>query len=124
MAALIPQLSRHRLGQAAQRLDALQAQLPTAGSATLRVQAQKLAYLATILRDASARQLRQATERLDQLEVLANALSPQATLARGYSLTLVDGHALRDTADLRPGQTVTTRLASGSFDSTVTDTHQ
>ena len=124
VAALIPQLSRHRLGQAAQRLDSLQAQLPTAGSATLRVQAQKLAYLATILRDASARQLRQATERLDQLEVLANALSPQATLARGYSLTLVDGHALRDTADLRPGQTVTTRLASGSFDSTVTDTHQ
>lgn len=123
IATLIPQLSRHRLAQATQHLDTLQARLPDAGSATLRLQAQKLDYLAGLVHDTSLRQLLQAGERLDRLEALANALSPQATLARGYSLTIVNGHAVRDAADLRPGLTITTRLARGTFDSTVTDTY-
>ena len=46
--------------------------------------------------------------------------SPLATLVRGYSLTLVEGQPLRSVAAVKPGDTVTTRVADGAFDATVT----
>ena len=49
-----------------------------------------------------------------------NTASPLATLDRGYSLTLVGGQPLRSTATLNEGDTVTTRLAGGEFESRVT----
>ena len=57
--------------------------------------------------------------RLDALEQIASALSPAATLARGYSITRVDGHAVTRAESLSRGQAVTTSLADGSFTSTV-----
>ncbi len=47
-------------------------------------------------------------------------VGPHGVLRRGYSMTLrSDGRAVRSTADVSPGLTVTTRLADGSFDSRV-----
>lgn len=48
-----------------------------------------------------------------------NALSPLAVLSRGYSLTLHDGRAVRDAAELRPGDRVTLRFARGQADATI-----
>ena len=61
-----------------------------------------------------------ASDRLDSRGSLLEALSPAATLARGYSITTgADGRAIRSAEDLRPGQQVVTTLAEGSFTSTV-----
>lgn len=47
-------------------------------------------------------------------------VGPHGVLSRGYSMTLrPDGRAVRSTADVSPGLTVTTRLADGAFDSRV-----
>lgn len=57
---------------------------------------------------------------LDSRTALLDALSPAATLARGYSITTgPDGHALRSAASLHPGDIVTTTLANGKLTSTI-----
>lgn len=54
-----------------------------------------------------------AGRRLDAVGELLSALSPEATLRRGFSITRVAGHALYRAADLRSGDEITTLLASG-----------
>jgi exodeoxyribonuclease VII large subunit len=47
-------------------------------------------------------------------------VGPPSVLKRGYSITLLPGgRMVRSAGEVSPGQTVTTRLADGSFDSTV-----
>lgn len=79
----------------------------------------RLDAIAEALRTAAASAIERRSARLDALTQLVSALSPAATLARGYSITRIDGHALKSAAALSPGQTVTTILADGSFKSTV-----
>lgn len=58
---------------------------------------------------------------IDSLDTQLRLLSPQATLARGFSLTLsADGHAVSDVSALSTGDPVTTYTATGAFSSTVT----
>lgn len=119
MTALLPQLAAGRLGQARQRLDAIAAMLPQTGASPIRLQQQRLDYLASALRQYAALRMRQATEQLDRLGQLTDALSPEATLKRGYSLTVSDGHVVTDAGALIPGQKITTRFAAGSVQSIV-----
>ncbi len=49
-----------------------------------------------------------------------HAVGPDQVLSRGYSITLrPDGRVVRSTADVAPGDSITTKVADGSFDSTV-----
>ena len=59
--------------------------------------------------------------RLSALSGRLESLSPYAVLRRGYSITLREpqGAAVRDAADLRPGDLVRTRLHRGEFRSRV-----
>jgi len=64
--------------------------------------------------------LDRATHRCERAGVLLQSLSPTAVLQRGFSLTLgPDGKALRAADDVRPGDRITTRLATGSLTSRV-----
>lgn len=58
-------------------------------------------------------------QRLTAFENLTSALSPQNTLKRGYSITRLNGKALKDTNKLRPGDTIATTLSSGTLTSTI-----
>ena len=54
-------------------------------------------------------------QNLRRLEVQLRALSPLAVLDRGYSLTqTTDGNVVRDTAQLKKGEVIRTRLAKGT----------
>ena len=65
------------------------------------------------------RRLMTEKHRLQLIEEKAKSLDPALLLQRGYSITLKDGHALRDAAALRPGDEIETRLANGTIHSTV-----
>lgn len=53
---------------------------------------------------------------LDSTSHLLDALSPQATLRRGYSITRLDGHAVTSPDKLSDGQRITTVLAEGAVE--------
>ncbi|WP_372895482.1 exodeoxyribonuclease VII large subunit [Stieleria sp.] len=66
------------------------------------------------------RRLQQSKSNVATLAASLAALSPLNTLARGYSVTSdCDGNAISDASRLEIGERVTTRLASGSFESIV-----
>lgn len=55
-----------------------------------------------------------AAQKLDAKEQLVGALSPQAVLARGYSITRVGNHAVRSVSDICEGEIIETVLPDGS----------
>lgn len=60
-------------------------------------------------------------ESLQRLAAVLDAMSPMQVLGRGYSITIRQstGAAVRDPADLRPGEDVRTLVSKGDFVSTV-----
>lgn len=68
--------------------------------------------------------LRARQLRLDSQVQTLHAVSPLATLGRGYSILLDDkGRAIRDAADTQPGQRLKARLSKGELDVRVEDNH-
>ena len=65
------------------------------------------------------RRLMTEKHRLQLIEEKAKSLDPSLLLKRGYSITIKDGKAIRDTEELKYGDTIETRLANGTIHSTV-----
>lgn len=83
------------------------------------------AEIIAALRDRSHRSfgshLKLAKEELVQIKARVRALSPQATLDRGYSVVqLASGEIVRDSAKLKTGDLLRLRLAKGETNATVT----
>ena len=129
--------------QHAQRLDELRHQLTAALANRLTLDALRIDNTLHRLRRVSpVMQLRLSAERVagarqrlaaairvsvsgagSQLAVLSGRLqtvSPLSTLERGYALVLdAGGSVVRSTAQLKPGDTITARLADGVIGATV-----
>ena len=57
--------------------------------------------------------------RLDLFQQRIEAASPEHILSLGYSITRLNGKAVRDTATLKPGEEVETTVANGTFTSII-----
>lgn len=68
------------------------------------------------------RRVEQHRSRLQQLAAAVSALSPLDVLARGYSVTQNEqGDVVRSLSDVRPGQTLRSRVTDGVIQSVVVD---
>lgn len=65
--------------------------------------------------------LRLEKQQLEQFERLNKLLSPEATLKRGFSITLKDGKTVRSIHELEKGDRIRTRFEDGEVDSVVGD---
>ena len=87
----------------------------------LTQQKQYISQLEQRLKQAQQQQLKQHKQRLAQLSSQLNTVSPLATLARGYSITFDEKQqVVTDSSQLKTGDNVVVKLASGSFDAEVT----
>lgn len=140
-AAMIPVLAPARIQREHHRLDVLQAGLQQTAtrminrenmrlsdittrlagnsSAILSAQKARLSSIPDYIKGAARQRTAIETNRLDAMERLIKVLSPEATLRRGYSITRVDGHALRSAANIPPGTVIETVLPDGTFTSTI-----
>ncbi|HWI36602.1 MAG TPA: exodeoxyribonuclease VII large subunit [Burkholderiales bacterium] len=113
---------RRRLQYAMQALDAAARRLVHPAE-RLRNCLQTLAHLRTRLAFAFGHRVHRAGARLERLQASLAGLDPSAVLRRGYSITLnADGAVMRDAAQARPDEKITTRLARGSVESVVKKT--
>ena len=134
-----------RLQEQSQRLDTLELRLKHACKQRLNRQHTHLSHLQERLNaQQPSRQIAQLQKQLPQLQQrlqralqhrlqllrqqlaeqahALNTISPLATLERGYSIThRADGEVVHDSADLKLGDTLQTRLAKGRVVSTVTE---
>ena len=67
------------------------------------------------------RRLTSESHRLQLIDEKLKALDPTLLLARGYSITLHNGKAVKDASQLPPGTEIETRLAKGTVHSTVNE---
>lgn len=118
ISATLPQLPGIALKNARTRLDRLTMAMSNAASTCLRPEMSRLDVMAERLAASTAGVIERQNARLDRLDGLIQVLSPQATLARGYSITRVNGHAVTSADQIRPGDRIHTTLANGTVDST------
>lgn len=89
-------------------------------AASIRPHFTRLDAIAQALAPALRPVIDRRADRLTALEQLARALSPEATLARGYSITRsASGRAVTRASALAPGEKITTVLAHGTVTSIV-----
>ena len=75
------------------------------------------------LQMASRQFLSTKKHRLELLQQRLNDALPEKQLARGYSITLKDGKAVKDASMLKEGDRVTTLLYQGKLESIITLCH-
>jgi exodeoxyribonuclease VII large subunit len=97
LATLIPTLPMRTLSDTRHHIDLLERRLPVA----------------------IERQIAEQKHRLTRLELMLQGFDPQLLLSRGYSITLLNGKALRDPRQAKPGDTIETRIEKGTIQSVV-----
>jgi exodeoxyribonuclease VII large subunit len=109
-----------------QLLDDRQKSIFLALDARLRHARQRLSAMEPRLHVTARGSLQLRAARLDALDRQLQALSPQAVLGRGYTITTLKktGQILRSAATLKPGDRVATRFADGHAESIVQDSRQ
>ena len=97
LALIIPSLAQRRFSDECHKLEMLQNRLPVAIERLMTHQKHLLA----------------------QIELKLQSFDPQILLSRGYSITLKNGHVIRNASELMPGDEIETRVEKGTFKSIV-----
>ena len=111
---------------AQQKLTTLNSQLAIVSESIPRLfslvktrQESKLDIFEQRMRTSIDRRLTSESHKLELISEKLKALDPTLLLARGYSITMHNGHAVRDASTLPPGTEIETRLAKGTVKSII-----
>ena len=113
---------QHRMEIEKMRLSRAAERIPILFSLVKSKQENKMETLNQRIDSAVQRLIDRRRHTLDILEQRTKSLDPTLLLQRGYSITLVNGHALRSPSAVKPGDIIVTRLADGMVKSTVNET--
>lgn len=118
----IPASARNSVLRHNIRIDKLGAAIPKAVSARLARQQLALNSMQSRVANSAATALNTQRMKLHRLSDMLRILSPDNTLRRGYTITRLNGKAVRSVADIKDGETIVTTLPDGSITSkTFTD---
>ena len=113
MEGRLPSMPGAALTRAQLRIDRMALALQQLSSRKLQPQMSRLESLGSTLTMGVSRYMENRRGRLDSIAQLLDALSPQATLKRGYSITRFNGVAVRSQGDVPEGSVLETTLADG-----------
>lgn len=111
--ASIPALAMQIVDKEKLRLRNFSSAIPLAVSGFTAREATRLDGMRNQLLPLAVSAISRAAERLKAAESLLHVLSPENTLKRGYSITRLNGKAVRDPLLIMPGSIIETELASG-----------
>ena len=117
---LLPIAARNAVERAQSRLRNAATTLSGISGRRLQPQLTRLDMTLKAIADAASNRISRQRSLLDSRQTLLEALSPVATLKRGYSITRVDGHAVTSADSIRTGSIIETTLADGKVISTAT----
>lgn len=119
ISTFVPSLSRNILEKETIRLKSVQATIPMLVAGATGREKARLEAMQGQLPAAAAAVVARGKEKLRSIFGIVDVLKPENTLKRGYSITRVDGKALRDASAAMPGAELKTELANGTITSTV-----
>ncbi len=113
-------VERRRTGERSRLANAVLALKAHSPAREITARKQALHETRRRLRDCSKQRLAEAREHWERLAGMLRILGPQATLERGYSITLTaGGKVIRRVAEAKTRTRVKTRVRDGEFESTV-----
>ena len=118
--SMITHYVQQKLSIANSQLSIISEAIPRLFSIVKTRQEAKIDALYTRLPMLIERRLTSESHRLQLMDEKLKALDPTLLLARGYSITLHNGKAVKDASQLPPGAEIETRLAKGIIHSKVT----
>jgi exodeoxyribonuclease VII large subunit len=116
---LITRYAQQKLSALNTQLSALSESIPRLFSLVKTRQESKLDIFEQRMRTSIERRLTSEYHKLELTNEKLKALDPTLLLARGYSITMLNGRAVKDASLLPPGTEIETRLAKGSVISKV-----
>lgn len=116
--ALLPVAARGTLDRRNQRLRQAIASLAGLPAAKIQPALARLDAFPQRIADAIAARITFARGQINAQEHILKVLSPAATLARGYSITRIDGHAVSSVQAVPPGSILEITLSDGTISAT------
>jgi exodeoxyribonuclease VII large subunit len=116
---LITRYAQQKLSALNTQLSAFSESIPRLFSVVAARQESKLDIFEQRMRTSIERRLTSEYHKLELTNEKLKALDPTLLLARGYSITMLNGRAVKDASLLPPGTAIETRLAKGSVVSKV-----
>lgn len=117
--AFIPSFATQLLERESLRLQNFSTAIPLAITGLTAKEHARLDAFRNQLAPAADSAISRARENLRAFFNLVEVLKPENTLKRGYSITRVDGRALRNPENIKEGTLIETQLASGTLRSSV-----
>lgn len=116
---LLPSVARNAMERAGAKLRNAAMTLSGISGRRLQPQLTRLDMTLQAVANAADNRISRARNRLDAAASLLDALSPMATLRRGYTITRVGNHAVTSASDLTPGTVIETVFADGKVTSEI-----
>ena len=113
--ALLPTLPLSAVEREQSRLRGDMMSLAQISARRITPELARLDHIMKSIASATEMVLRRRNDRLDSMQQMLNALSPDATLRRGYSITRVGGKAVTDASQIPVGTEIETTLANGTI---------
>ena len=117
--SMITHYVQQKLAIANSQLSIISEAIPRLFSIVKTRQEAKIDALYTRLPMLIERRFTSERHRLQLMDEKLKALDPTLLLARGYSITMHNGRAVKDTSQLPPGAEIETRLAKGTIHSVI-----
>ena len=114
---------RNRLMWERRRIENLVQRIPSVAMKRIADAKYDLLAAQRDLQMASRQFLFKKKHRLELLQQRLNDALPEKQLARGYSITLKDGKAVKDASALKEGDVLVTMLHQGKLESVITNCH-
>ena len=119
IAGKLPLITETRVTKERLRLDSFITTMGNAASALSAKERIKIENAKNLLTNYASVRLQQAGQKVNNMEALCAILNPVNTLKRGYSITRINGKAVKSVAEISSKDIVTTTLPDGQFTSTV-----
>ena len=119
IASALPYMTKNRILSANRTIDALARDVQHSAIGKISAAQTYLKTMSDALANAAPKAIANQDKRLKALENIVEALSPQKTLRRGFSLTKVNGKTVKSVDQLADNDVITTYLADGEITSVV-----
>lgn len=119
IASALPYMTKNKILSANRTIDALARDVQHSAIGKISAAQTYLKTMSDALANAAPKAIANQDKRLKVLENIVEALSPQKTLRRGFSLTKVNGKTVKSIDQLADNDVITTYLADGEITSVV-----
>ena len=119
IASALPYMTKNKILSANRTIDALARDVQHSAIGKVSAAQTYLKTMSDALANAAPKAIANQDKRLKALENIVEALSPQKTLRRGFSLTKVNGKTVKSIDQLADNDVITTYIADGEITSVV-----